>query len=597
VIAILAALILGFGLAAGTYLLLERGGRRVLPPLLARGVAWSALILLLINTAFTRSARGLRPIVLLDASLSMQAAGAHWAVARDSAGRLGAIRYFGDERPGTDTLPDRGRSRLLPALSAAAATARPVYVLTDGELDDGADLPFDLHDRATFVTFRRDSVPDYAVTRARGPARVTAGDSIPLDVEVRSLAGAPGKDLRLVVLAGHRELGSRTVRLTADGASEARLAVPSRGLAPGSHVLVVHLESGDAEPRTDTRLVVVTVAATPGIVLIATPGDWDARALYRALGDVAQLPVRGYVELEPGRYRGMHDLRPVPEDVVRRAARGADLLVLLGDTTGFPAARGARSRWLWLTGSPQGQPGDWYVSSLPGTPVSGALLGLPVDSFAPATSVVALDPPAGSWVALTARNLRRGPERPIAFGSAAGHQREVTVAASGLWRWAFRGGSAEQAYRSWVAATVSWLLSAPDTAAGAARLAQAVVPRGRPLVFEWNGAGPPGDIAVGWTSDSSSRTDTLHFDGSGRAMSWLAPGVYGWRLAGGGSGLAAVEQYSDEWLPRPPSVSSRGARAAAPLATSAVRDWAWLFGVAIAALALEWWFRRRRGLR
>lgn len=596
-ISILSALVLGFGLAAGTYLLLERGGRRMLLPLLARGVAWSALILLLINAAFTRSPRGLHPIVLLDASLSMQAAGAHWPVARDSAHRLGEIRYFGDERPRTDTLPDRGESRLLPALTASAVSDRPIYVLTDGELDDGADLPLDLRDRATFATFRRDSVPDYALTRASGPARVTTGDSIPVDVEARSLAGAPGKDLRLVVSVGTRELGSRTVRLTTGGVSEVRVAVPSRGLAPGTHVLVVHLESGDAESRTDTRLVMVAVTETPGIVLIATPGDWDARALYRALGDVAQLPVRGYVELEQGRYRGMHDLHPVSEDVVRRAARGADLLVLLGDTARFSGPGGARSRWLWLTGSPQGQAGDWYVSSLPGTPVSGALLGLPVDSFAPATSVVALEPPAGSWVALAAQNLRRGPKRPIAFGSRDGRPREVTVAATGLWRWAFRGGPAQEAYRSWVAATVSWLLSAPDTAAGAARLAQAVVQRGRPLVFEWNGAGPPGDIAVGWTSDSSSRTDTLHFDGSGRALSWLAPGVYGWRLAGGGAGRAAVEQYSDEWLPRAPSVSSAAARMAVPLATSAVRDWTWLFGVAIAALALEWWFRRRRGLR
>jgi hypothetical protein len=163
------------------------------------------------------------------------------------------------------------------------------------------------------------------------PARVTAGDPIPLEFEVASIAGAAEGDLRVRVRAGGRMLDSISVHVSRSGATRAHLALPSRGLAPGQQLLTVELEHRDQEPRTDTRLVMVDIAATPGVVLIAAPGDWDARALFRALQDVAGLPVRGYVELARGQYRGMHDLRPAATAAVAAAARGADLLVLKGD--------------------------------------------------------------------------------------------------------------------------------------------------------------------------------------------------------------------------------------------------------------------------
>ena len=594
-ILVLVAAALGFSLAAVTYLLLERGGQRLLAPFLARGVAWSALLLLLLNVGFARPPAARRPIVLLDASLSMQSTGAHWSRALDSATRLGDVRFFGDERPEADSAPDRGTSRLLPALSAAAASDRAVVVLTDGELDDGADLPADLEDRATVTVLPRDSVADYAVTQFQGPARVTAGDSLLLEAEVRAVNGAPERILAVAVSMADRALGRQTVHLSAGGAARARFSIPTRGLPPGAHVLSVHLESGDSEPRTDTRLRMVTITATPGIVLVATPGDWDARALYRALVDVAELPVRGYVELGQGRYRGMHDLKPVGEDAVRRAAAGADLLVVKGDAKNF-ATGGARGLWLWPSGASSAA-GDWYISAAPGTPVSGAFLGLPVDSFAPATRITPVEPGQGDWVALEAQDRRRGPRRPAVVGHVDGRRRIVTVAVDGLWRWAFRGGQSEQAYRNWVAATASWLLAAPDTTAGLVRLSRTVVQQGRPLVFEWAGPGAPADVALGWQGDSTTGTDTLHFDAAGRALLWLPPGNYAWRLARGGAGRAAVEQYSDEFLPRPRTISPHTARLGVPAGRTSVRDWRWLFGVAIIALALEWWWRRRLGMR
>jgi hypothetical protein len=183
-------LLLAGGLAAFTYLRLERIGRRGWVPLVCRGIAWAALGLLLLNVSCPVSGPPRRPLVLLDASLSMAAAGGRWGEARDSAARWGEVRRFGDERGPGDTLPSRGRSLLAPALTAASASDRSVVVVTDGEIEDASDLPPDLLPRATVRLFPRAPRPDLALVNVTGPARVTAGDSIPLEIEE-----APFRDL------------------------------------------------------------------------------------------------------------------------------------------------------------------------------------------------------------------------------------------------------------------------------------------------------------------------------------------------------------------------------------------------------------------
>ncbi len=76
-------LLLAGGLAAFTYLRLERIGRRGWVPMVARAIAWAALGLLLLNLSCPVSRPPGRPLVLLDASISMGAAGGRWAEARD----------------------------------------------------------------------------------------------------------------------------------------------------------------------------------------------------------------------------------------------------------------------------------------------------------------------------------------------------------------------------------------------------------------------------------------------------------------------------------------------------------------------------------
>ena len=594
VVALLAA-----ALAAFTYLGLERLGRRGVPPMLARWIAGTALGLLLLNIGCPIPAAPRRPLVLLDASLSLGAAGGHWADARAAAARAGEVHLFGDAHPGSDTLPDRGRSLLAPGLVAASAGDRPVVVVTDGEVDDAADIPADLLARAGIRLFPRTPTPDIAIVRVHGPARVAAGDSIPLDIEVRAVGGARADSATVAVRDGDAVLVRRSVRLSG-GAARLRLIAPSRALAAGDHLLrIVLVGARDAEPRTDARLHLVTVAATPGVVLLAAPGDWDARFLFRAVRDVAPLPVRGYVRVDLDRWRSMTDLSVVPLDAVRQAARRSDLLILKGAPGA--AADGARPRGIWSWPSGEGAaatiPGDWYLDASGSSPVSGAFLGAPVDSFPPATQITPIQPGAGDWTGLSAQQGRRGSPRPVVVGSDDGRTRRVTVAADGLWRWAFRGGTSEQAYRAWVASTVSWLLGGADSVRGAAYPSRPVVQNGLPIVFEWSRPGPPAPLGVAWTGTGFTRSDTLRFDGSGRAVVYLPVGSYRYRLSGGGGGTAAVEAYSDELLPRPVALTERREAMLAMPDLTAARDWLWLFGVAVAAFAAEWFLRRRLGLR
>jgi hypothetical protein len=103
-------------------------------------------------------------------------------------------------------------------------------------------------------------------------------------------------------------------------------------------------------------------------------------------------------------------------------------------------------------------------------------------------------------------------------------------------------------------------------------------------------------LGLTWSGDSVRR-DTLFFDGDGRATVWRPPGLYRYRLASGGEGMVAVEQYSDELLQRPVTLSPHEPRLTRPKGSTTARDWLWLFGICILAFSGEWLARRRLGLR
>lgn len=595
------ALVLALAALLGwfTYWHLERLGARAWAAALFRTIAWAALGLLLLDlTCGVPAGPGRRPLVLLDASLSMTAAGGRWPAARDSALVWGEVRLFGDSRASRDTLPVLGRSDLGPALAAAVASDRRVLVVTDGELDDAQDLPAEGLARVGVRTFPRAAGPDLAVTRVEGPGRVTAGDTIHLGATVRAFA-ATADSARVEVRLDQRLLARRAVRLGPDGSATLLLPVPSSGLS-GEVVLRIGLAgAGDEEPRDDARLWVVRVTPTPGIVVLASPTDWDARFLFTTIREVAGLPARGYTRIEAGRWRSMETLLPVSTAEVTQASRRADLLVVKGAAPDL--RRGSRARGVWDWPSGEGGetliPGEWYATPRGNSPVAGAWLGSPVDSFPPLSQITPAEPGAGDWIGLGAQLGRRGADRPILIGRVRGGRREVMTAADGLWRWRFHGGSSEQAYRALVASTISWLLAGADSAVGKARPIRPVVANGRPVLFEWTGQGAAVPVAVTLRGDGGARLDTLRFDGAGRAELWLPPGQYRYELAGGGTGLVVIDRWSEEWLPRRAVLTDREIPALALEGVTSTRRWIWLFFLAIAGLGGEWLARRRLGLR
>lgn len=580
-----------------SYRLLDGWGPKSWVPALCRACGWGVLSLLLLNASCPAVRSSHRPAVLLDASLSMQAAGGKWPEALELARATGEVRRIG-ALPG-DSTASGGRSRLAMAIAAARSGGQPVVVITDGEIEDADALPADILDGITVRVLSRDSVPDVALVRVSGTTRLTPVDSLRIEVEAQAFGPARAGALSVEAREGDRLWLRTPLVLDAGGRGLAVLQGPLPQVAPGAHVLTIALTgASDAEPRDDARNLVVTVVPTPGIVVLASPPTWESRFLLETLRDVAALPVRGYLETERGRWRRAGDLKAVPTAEVTDAARRADLLVSLGEPGPVARSARARGRWLWPgTAAPPGAAGDWYVSVPSATPVSGGFAGAAVDSFPPGTAIAELGPGPRDWIGLTAQEGRRGSVRPVMLGRDSAGVRRVVMGVDGLWRWAFRGGSSEQGYRGLVASALAWLLGGADSAVGRARLLHEVVQRGRPAVFEWNGGGATEPTVVALTSAAGARTDTLVFDGAGRAELILAPGAWRYRLIRGGQGTIAVEEYSDEWLPAQRTLASREAVARAGTRRMPVRTWPWLFGLGVAAFAGEWLARRRLGLR
>jgi len=543
------------------------------------------------------------PLVLLDASLSFGGTGGRWPEALDSARRLagasGVVWRFGAGVTAFDTMPPAdGASRLAPALTAAAARSGPVTVVTDGEIDDLAALPPDLRARPRVVTLPRPGFVDGYVAAVTGQRRLAATDTLRLRVTV-GVAGGRGQMAVSRVLAvriGDRRLASRAVALPDSGTIVIELEVPAARLPAGPAALTVALEgAADAEPRDDARILVVETAARPAVVVLADPPDWEARFLARTLADVVRAPVRTYVRLRSdGGWRDGATLGPVGEGDVARALAGARLVV---HRAGSPLARTARGATRLVLAPAAGE-GDWYVTTPPASPVAGALAGIARDSLPPLSGVAPEPGDSGVVVALTAALARRGRPAPVVTLREVGGARVATLAASGFWRWGFRGGTSEVAYRTLVAALADWLLGEQ----GAERREQfgpeaTESPRGVPLTWRWRAAEPARDVVLRLTGPDGERWDTLRFDVAGRAELSLPPGIYRYAAVDGAErGVVAVEAYSDEWRPAAARLAPQAGTSGGGRERRGPRDTWWLYAFAMAVFAAEWYWRRREGL-
>jgi hypothetical protein len=476
-------------------------------------------------------------------------------------------------------------------------------VVTDGEREDAATIPPALLGSTTVILLPRDAVPGAALLEVRLPDVVQRQDSVALALTIGTWGLKTEQAAQLEVFVGERRLFARELALAPGPATaRRRVVLPPRTLGVGEHTLRVRVTlPGDAEPRDDERWRIVRVTDRPAVVVIVDPADWEGRFLVRTLQAVSGTSVRGFARTGDTSWIDMRTGEAVSFPVVRGAAGRAGLLVLRGGTRGAVAARRGGPVWRWPGGSDPSTElftGDWYVSrDMPASPLAGRLAGVVWDSLPPLAGVVPLAPSGGEWVALTARRSRRGAERAVLVGTDTAGQRELTTAGAGVWRWAFRGGAAAEAYRALVAAGVDWLLASEVPARQGTLTTAGVTMRGTPVVFRWRGDSPPDSLGVTLGAGEETQTVTLRFDADGAALVLLEPGVYAWSTpaASGAGGVAVVEPYSDEFVPRPVAGLTAGAASFTWVETHA-REWWWLFLIALVALAAEWAWRQRRGL-
>lgn len=582
---LLAPLLIGLAaaLAVASYFVQGVPARRLWPAVLGRTVAWSGMVMLVLNPGCAVGGPTERPLVLLDTSLSLSAAGGDLAGARAMADSLGAVQPFGS-------------SRLRAPLIAAAASGRPVVVVSDGEIRDAFEVPADVLAAASVRLVPRRLLDDLAITSTEAPRWVQSGDTLRIQATVEVFGEPVQAPVSMEVWSGDRLVGSGDLELGGARRGQVDVAVATGGLGNGEQVLEVVLGGHqDSEPRTDRRRRVVTITPSPGILVVAASAGWESRFLFKTIRELAGLPVRGYLQVEPGAWRVMDGLTPVSMAAVAEAVRRADLLVSFGDPVPGSGETRARGHWDWPVASPVS--GDWFLAPVPGAPAGAGLATIPAESLPPATALGVLEPSAIGWTGMRAQLSRRGPERAAVIGEVRGSQRRVVVGASGLWRWSFRGGIAEQAYRIWVAETMTWLLGGAEASPAVIRPLRQVVEQDEPVIFEQVGALAESFIAVEWTSEGSQHVDTLAFDGDRRASVNLPPGVWQYRVGPADSGMVVVEEYSAEFLPVPMSLAAQEARLRTSPRRRPVRDFPWLFAIPLLAWCLEWWTRRRSGLR
>ena len=592
-----------FAIAAGSALAFVQyrfgGASHSAQPLALRAVALTIILALLLDAPGGPSRR-VRPYAALDASASWLPSGdtSLWRRAVQSADSVGAdtLLLVGDSvRTGAaPAAPGDRTSRVAPLVERALGAGRAAVFVTDGRVDDPerlADLPSGSH----VVVLAGTSRSDAAVVSVEGPAAAVVGDTVDFTAVVGS-GGAGSHAGRISLLSPSGPLISVPIDSLAPYAERTvKLRTQISG-APGARVLrAVVSADGDALAANDTLTFALDVARGASAVFVSTAPDEDARYALAVLRGTLAVPTRGYFRVAPGRWVQDGSLTVVSEADVRRSVAEAPLAVIHGDTAMFGEPRVFTRGALALIAPPAVKGDDFYAVGTPPSPLLPALGSLPWDSLPP----VELGPGSRSaeWIAVMTRRARRMDERPLVWGNSK-PRRTVVVAASGLWRWKFRGGVSADAFTALWGSVFDWL-TGDGTDVRAAHPATAWLRAGEPVRWRRGNARDTAATVI-LRAAGSKRADTLalHFAGeSGVADTPPLPaGVYETHTAGG-DGLLAVNR-SAEWLPRRPMARSGGV-GTAPAADRAPRArtrW-WLYALALIALCAEWVLRRKVGLR
>ena len=576
-----------------------------------RTVAVCALLILLINPVSSGRWTGGNPVVLLDASLSMAAPGGKWEAALDTAlalaGPRGTILRFGTSMSSFDWEPPQaGASRLAGPLRSAVALGGPVHVVTDGELDDAGMVDPGLLENVAVVILVRDTVPDVALLDVDMPEHALMEDSIRITLTAGMWGGRSSSTARLEVTTGDRRLAVHDYELPlVPGIARRVLTLPPRLLPQGTNLLRFKLDaSDDLISENDERIRIVTVSEQPAVVVLLNPPDWEGRFLFAELGEISSTAVRGYAHVNQNNWLDMKSALPVQAEAIRRIVLDAPLLVVRGDPVGITAVRRQQSSWDWPTfvdATSNGNHPDWFLSgAVRASPLAGRLTSVQWDSVPPIFGLASQPKDGHDWVALSARQGRRGAQRPALLGKDSAGARSLLTLGTGWWRWRLRGGAAREAYRAMLAAGVDWLLRSDLLRNDVALISSNVVNRNLPVSFQWVGAAMPDSLSVFLTRDGDEdpKTYVLRFDSYGIALLPLPPGAYWWAApeAAGAGGVVVVEEYSEEYRPRAAVDWAGGNPAGFMLFESYARDNWWLFVIVVVALTGEWAWRHLRGL-
>ncbi|MBL0171438.1 MAG: hypothetical protein IPP90_12020 [Gemmatimonadaceae bacterium] len=417
------------------------------------------------------------------------------------------------------------------------------------------------------------------------------------------------------------------LQLTLDGVAAGRVAVPTLAafattrvtlplpMPRGARTVIVQAVldmAGDVEPRNDTLTAAIEISDRPPAVFVSTAPDLDVREVLVVLRGALALPTRAYLRLAPGVWREEGSLASIREDEVRARAAAAGLLIVHGDTSWAPAAKGTvrGSRALWSPAPPTAvaragevtRAVEWYASDAPTSPLSASLAGLPWDSLPPLTLA---GRPRGTFTVLSAKLGKRGDAVPaIAMRDDAG-MRTLVISGSGYAGWAMRGGRSAEAFTALWGSIFDWLAVGRGDQRSA-RPALGWMRAGETV--RWRRGGPDSMVTVvvtprrvtpsGVTTATAGDTVRMRF-ASGAVEAGtpaLTPGVYDVRTTGGSAVL--VVNAAREWIPRAPTVRD-GMLSRGELSSDAPRlsDYWWPFVVALLLLCTEWVVRRLAGLR
>ncbi|MFQ5538700.1 MAG: hypothetical protein ACE5GJ_14790, partial [Gemmatimonadota bacterium] len=547
--------------------------------------------------------------------------------------------------------PEAPRSELAPVLRRAAeAGAAGVRVLSDFRLHDPLEVE-DLLSQAGLEVSAEPygaGVSNAGVAELRVDDALGAGDSVRAVAElfasgagdsVRVEFRREGALLRSRKVAAPGEGRVREVAAWLPGATEAASTTAEEPVGRARYTVRV-FAGGDVYPDDDEAVAYALVGGREGgVVLVSFRPDWEPRYLLPVLGAVTGLPTRGYLRLPGGRFavmgRGGERGAPVDSTVVRREVARADLVVIHGlggevDAWEGALLKGARARpaiLVWPADEAGarrlglsvrgGGGGEWYAApEAPASPVGGALAGTDLRGIPPLEDLLVSDALAGA--PLTVQLGGTGPPHPAVTLREEEGRRMAAPLASGFWRWAARPGRPREVYRRLWSGVAGWLLEAPAGRVPATvRPRVWVVPRGEPVawllpsgadsvplrIWREGGSGAQAPAALRGVSpppvppeSPSARpvVDALLTTRGGRETGVLAPGTYRYEAGEGawGGGRFDVARATREMLPAPHLPAGfegeGGRRVTAPARTRPLRDFTWLYLVAMILLLAEW---------